>query len=284
MSDNSKDFINKLVGFSIGPIISAGISLLLVPIIAFLVTPEELGKASMYTIFSSLMGLFLLLGLNTSYIREYHSYKDKSLLLNTILIPIYIYVIIITILVSIFSNQLSNYLFGEVNNLLIYLIISSLFLSPINTLLLQKVRMSENGKLFSLITILKHIARLVFILGLLFFREADFTSIVIGEILSLLFSAILLLFINIKSLQFHFNIDIILLKKMFAFGIPFMFTGILFWLQNSIDKIALREFSDFNEIGIYATGFKLVAVLMIIHKAFNNFWAPIAYRWYNEVC
>lgn len=282
MSDTSNQFLKKLFGFSLGPTVSAAISLLLVPLIAMLVSPEELGKASMYTIFSSIMALFSLLGLNTSYVREYNTYEDKNLLLNTVLVPIYIFVIVIALMLYIYSLELSEYLFGEINQTLISLIIISLFFNPLNSLLLLKIRMSENGLLFSSITIINHSSRVVFILGLLYFRKPDFSSIVIGEVLSIIFTSIVLLTRTIKNLSFTLQIDKHILKTMFRFGVPFMFTGILFWVQNSIDKIALREFTDFTEIGIYAVGFKMVAVLMIFHKAFNDFWAPIAYRWYEE--
>lgn len=54
------------------------------------------------------------------------------------------------------------------------------------------------------------------------------------------------------------------------------------WLFNGMDKIALRYWSSFDEIGLYAAAFKVVSVLLIFNGAFCAFWAPTAFRWYEE--
>ncbi len=81
-------------------------------------------------------------------------------------------------------------------------------------------------------------------------------------------------------LTFYFNAEYF--KKLLHYAFPLIFTAIFAWLLNSIDKLSIRYWSDFNELGIYANAFSLVAILAIVQQAFTTFWVPTSYRWYQE--
>ena len=65
-------------------------------------------------------------------------------------------------------------------------------------------------------------------------------------------------------------------------ALPFIPTAMIEWVFTGFDRIALRKWADFKQIGLYASGFKIVAVISIINKAFHTFWTPTSYRWYEE--
>ncbi len=44
----------------------------------------------------------------------------------------------------------------------------------------------------------------------------------------------------------------------------------------------MRQWSSFEEIGLYSAAFKIVTVVSIVQSAFCTFWTPTAFRWYEE--
>ncbi len=79
MSDSPKEFIKRFIGFSMGPILSAIISFFTVPITTYFVVPTEFGKASMYTMALSISSMFIYLGMDQSFTREFNAEEDKNL-------------------------------------------------------------------------------------------------------------------------------------------------------------------------------------------------------------
>jgi O-antigen/teichoic acid export membrane protein len=48
------------------------------------------------------------------------------------------------------------------------------------------------------------------------------------------------------------------------------------------DRIFLKVFSSYNELGIYSAGLKIMAIMTIIQTIFVNYWVPVSYRWLSE--
>ena len=95
MEDDAKSFLKRLTGFSLGPIISAFISFITVPVTTYFVAPEDFGKAAMYTLGFSISSLFIFLGLDQAFVREYNEQKNKSQLFwNSIILPLFFSLIV----------------------------------------------------------------------------------------------------------------------------------------------------------------------------------------------
>lgn len=83
-----KDFLKKLFGFSIGPIVGAIIGFITVPVTSHLIAPDQFGLASMFNLANSILTLVVLIGIDQAYMREFNECKDKKkLLFNSMLIP-----------------------------------------------------------------------------------------------------------------------------------------------------------------------------------------------------
>lgn len=51
---------------------------------------------------------------------------------------------------------------------------------------------------------------------------------------------------------------------------------------DSLDRLALRSYSDFTEIGLYSATFKVVAIMSLIQSGFTTFLTPVAYESYEN--
>src|SRR5699024_6135728 len=65
--------------------------------------------------------------------------------------------------------------------------------------------------------------------------------------------------LRVKNVQ-HSQSDI------FRFGSPFVLTVFISWLFEAFDKIALRLWSDFGELGLYAAAMRLVVLLIVLKQ------------------
>lgn len=278
------NFLKKLFGFSIGPVLGMFVSLITIPITTYFINPTEYGKSAMFTLVQSVILAIAYLGLDQSFIVYYHEVKDKKkLLLNCIFTPLIIVVMIFCVL-PFFDNYISSFLFGDsFYTFPVYLMVIGIPFIVIERFILLEIRMEEKAFQYSMYNVLlKIIIFLITLVYVLFIRQ-DFLAIVYSTILGQLIGDIILIIIYHRYLTFDISkIDLSLFKKMFKYALPLAITAIVSWGLNSVDKIFLRALSTFEEVGYYSLAMKLANFLGIIQTSFASFWTPTAFKWYNE--
>lgn len=263
-----------------GPGVSALIGFVSVPITTWLVSPEDFGKASMFAIMHMLASLILFMGLDQAFVREFHSTVDKrKLLFNAVMPPLLFSVIFSGILLA-FYKQVSTALYGSIS---FYAVLATSV--PIPFLVIERfnqliARMEEKGKLYSAMHILRRVIDLVLLAGIVYFHR-NFLGVISARGAAICISALLSLLIMKSRWKPGPFLDAIFLRKLFRYGLPLVPAAILGWVLNAMDKVALRLWTDFGEMGIYSAGFRVVSALLIFQAAFSTFWAPTAYRWYE---
>lgn len=278
------NFLKKLVGFSIGPFAGALISLITIPLTTYFIIPTEYGKASMFTLFQTILASLIFLGIDQAYSREYHSSKNKlNLLQNAILVPfllaitIFIICVVIPQFVSLVLFDSKDYklpaiLFGLMTVLLV-----------MERFIMVSIRMQEKALEYSVINILVKLTVLISTFVFVAFIRRDFLAVVYSAIIGQLIADTYLLIryrrlFNLKE----FFYDKPLVSKMVKFAIPIVIATSMASLLHSLDRIALRAWSDFYQIGIFTAALKIAAILSIIQTSFTSFWVPMAYRWHDE--
>lgn len=283
MEDNLKRIANRFVSFSFGPLISAIISFIIVPITTYLVTPQEFGKAAMYIVAYTLCSLIIFLGLDQSFLREYHSSNSKyKLFSSAVFLPLFFAVILSTLFLA-FYKQLSFFLFNEINLKVVTYLSLSLILAIINRFSLLIYRIQEKAKLYSTYIILNKLLEGILIVIIIYFQqEKTFIGIIQSTFISLLIVTTIQFINTYKYWIKILDIDKILLKKLISFGLPLVPATILVWIFSTVDRLALKSWSTYTELGIYTSAFKIVAILSIFQQAFATFWIPTAYRWFEK--
>ncbi|MCM3729097.1 oligosaccharide flippase family protein [Neobacillus cucumis] len=277
-------FIKKLVGFSVGPVAGAFIGLITIPLTTYFIVPSEYGKASMFALFQMIFATLIYLGIDQSYTREYHSEKNKkNLFQNAIIIPL-VFSLFILLLTILFSKHTSILLFDSPN----YKFSSILFGLMIVFMVLERfillsIRMEEKALEYSLLNIFVKLAVLVLTLFFIIFVRRDFLTIVYATTIGQVIGDLYLLFRYRKLFILKdFKLDTVLLKRMLSFGLPILISASLSNLLNSLDRLSLRAWSDFYQLGIFTATLRIVATLTIIQTSFTSFWVPTAYRWHEK--
>lgn len=277
-------FIKRFFGFSIGPVAGAFISFITIPLTTHFVDPTEFGKASMFSLFQTLVLSFIFLGLDQAYTREYHESNNKiNLIKNALFIPL-VCSLFIFILIFLNLNFVSRYLFDSENYHLATILFGLTIVSmTIERFILLSIRMEEKAFEYSIINIgIKLIVLLCTVAFVLFIRR-DFLSVVYSTAIGQLVCDFYLVIRYRQLVDFkNFLFEKELLLKLLKFGLPLIIAASLSNLLNSLDRIFLRKWSNFNEIGVFTAALKISATLSIIQSSFTSFWVPTAYRWYNQ--
>ncbi|NLH36906.1 MAG: polysaccharide biosynthesis protein [Thermotogaceae bacterium] len=278
-----RTYVKSFFSFSIGTWIGALISFFTTPIVSYLIIPEEFGRASMFTLVYSILLTTCVLGLDQSFVRFYYEMpqeKRKSLFWESVSLPL-INSILASIILVIFQDSLSRLLFqSSYPNVGLLLSVSLLtgILQAFNQL---SIRMQKKGLMFSSIQIISSVSNVSFTIIYAKFISANFYAVIFGQICG----NIVALFVGSvydKASRSLSSVSYQNIKKYIRYGIPFLPTFLISWLFNSIDRISLRQYSTFTEIGLYSAAFKLVSAMNLIQTGFTTFWSPLVYERYSN--
>jgi O-antigen/teichoic acid export membrane protein len=274
--------INQFLIYLSGPIISAFIGFLSVPITTRLIDPSRFGQASMYLTVTNIITMFVFLGLDQSYARQYNEYERKDVLMNTAMFPALGISLVLGMVLMLFAKQFSVLIYGEMSWLSMGALALSFPLAVLQRYYLLFMRMAEKPLIFNITEIGSKLISIFLTLFLLIKVEASFSMVVIAQFSMDFFKTLIGFFFTRSHVPMNFRMDFSLYKPMLKFGAPLILSGVLVWILNSMDKIAIRKWSTFTDLGLYSSAFKVVAVLTIVRRAFMNTWTPMAYKMFTE--
>lgn len=277
--------VKKFLGFSIGPVGAAFISLITIPILTFNLSPEEFGRGSMFAVYTSIVLSVMYFGFDQAFTREYHEVKHKdNLLFNALIVPMGL-TLILSSIILLNLKKITMYVFesSEHSNIVVMFILL-INLMIIERFLLLILRMEEKALIYSFATIMSKLFILLFTISYLHYVDNNYTAMIYPVVFGQILITFLLFFLKRSFFKeiFNFKVDFKLIKKMFYFGFPLIISTGIFTLLTSMDRILLQRLSDFHEVGIYVSALKIASVLSIIQISFSNFWVPTAYRWHSQ--
>lgn len=278
--------LKKFIEFAIGNGIVLVLGFISSPIISRLITPEQLGKASMFTTFTSLIIVVVMMGIDQAYIRYYYDEDENNrggLLGKSLFITIFLNLLVTSILLF-FYRRISIFIVDEVSFPLVLLILINTVFSIISNFAMIHVRMKQKGKLYSLLNVVNKASYLIFV-GLLFVIFKDnYMTIIIATILSNLVKTIWAIISeknDWKKIKLLNKVNTTT-KELVTYGTPFIFSMAITWVFQSVDRISLRVFSTYEEIGLYTGAMTIIALLNNFQGAFTTFWTPVAYEKYKN--
>ncbi len=280
-----REFIKSFFQFSMGQWIAALISFITTPITTWLIIPEEFGKASMFTLAFNLLLNVALLGADQSFVRMFYEKpedKRRDLLWDSLLPSLSIGVVVFVV-IGIFWEELSFALFGDSSYFLpVFLLGITVPVGILSHFSTLAVRMKKRGIAFSALKVISGLTNAVFTILYALFVSRSFYAIIGGLFFSQIVTAILAIFFERELWFGKFNVDFKSIKAIVRYGLPFVPTFLIIWLFQSIDRLALRNYSDFTEIGLYSAAFKVVSVMSLIQAGFTTFWLPASYESYEK--
>lgn len=277
----------KFIEFAIGNGVVLLLGFISSPIITRIISPEELGKSSMFTTFTSLMIVIVMMGIDQAYIRYYYDEDEEvrgGLLGKSLSITIGLN-LIVTLVLLLFYKQVSYFIVDNTSFFLIVLILIHTIFSIIGNFAMIHVRMKQKGKLYSSLNVINKASYIIFV-GLLFVVFKDnYLTIIIATILSNIVKMVWAIYSERKDWKSigHINNIKTTTRDLVTYGMPFIFSMAITWIFQSVDRVSLRIFSSYEEIGLYTGAMTIIALLNNFQGAFTTFWTPVAYeKYYNN--
>lgn len=276
----------KLLGYMLGPVGSGLLGFVSLPIIAWFYSVEDVGRISMLQVFMSFSVLFFCLGLDQAYVREYHESKNKPALLKTVFFPSLALSILSFLLLAIYDLKIVSKWLYEIPSTYLSLITILCFVIALASRFLSLVlRMQERSFAFSMSQLLSKIIFLLIVINTVWLGFArDTYSLVTANTASMIL-AFLVFTWNTKSewlIAIKEQININELKSAFSFGWPLIFGGLASWGLNVMDRLFLRYFSTYTELGVYSITMSVAVSVTIFAGIFNTIWSPMVYKWMSE--
>lgn len=279
-----KNYLKSFGAFSVGPIIGAIFSFITIPIITYFISPDEYGRVSMFTLLQNILGMFAYLGLDQAYIKFYHDEDNKEKLMFHSIFPAIFVSIIISSFIFFLKKPLALWLYGSTKDMsCVYILIPYLPFFVIERFLLIQYRMEQKGLTYSFFSIFSKAIMLILSVITLKYYLCGYQSVIFSTVLSQVISTIFLIMFYSNNENIVFNkMDWNYLAKLLRYGLPLIPATIVGWVLNSMDKIMIRSFCNYQELGLYDTALKIVSVLAIVQSCFATFWSPIAFKWNKE--
>ncbi|RDX02257.1 lipopolysaccharide biosynthesis protein [Listeria kieliensis] len=279
-----KTLLIRFSQFSLGALGSALLNLIMLPVTTYFLTPEEYGKTSMFFLAQTLLTYFIYLGFDQAFTREFHEYPVKKALLKQAMAVPLIGALVIIIFSFLLARPISFLLFADAHytHAVELLAFSSLFLI-FERFILLFLRMKNQAIRFSIYSIVVKLMVLLGTLLALFVGPRSFITVVYGMLFGQIAGDLLLIVLHIDLFRkAEAKWDVAFIKQLAKFGFPIVIGTFLYSLLIILDKVFLRMFSGFHELGIYTAAFKVASALMILQVSFANFWVPTAYEWFQE--
>ncbi|MGE7905351.1 lipopolysaccharide biosynthesis protein [Peribacillus sp. NPDC094092] len=279
----NNNLIKKFLSFSYGSFLGLIIGFITTMITTRILQPEEFGKVSMFTLAINISMIFAIFGTDQAFVRFFYE-EEKSKrggLLYNCLKPVFYLTLFLLLTFLFFQKKLSLMLFGEYNSIVAVMLALGIVVQILYRYASLVIRMQQKGHLFSLIELLNRIFTFILIIMFYLIMGPTFEIVVYSTVFTFLLLTIYLIYNqkNIWSFKYfsenslkHNNKDIL------KYSYPLVLTTLITWLFEAFDKIALRQWADFQELGLYSSAFKIVALLTIFQKVFATFWTPVAYE------
>src|SRR5699024_1710372 len=277
------NLVGKFLKFSYGSWVGLVLGLLTTMVTTRLLPPDAFGHDSMFELFMKVGMILAVFGTDQAFVRFFYEEapeKRGKLLYNSLKLPMITTLCIISG-IFVFYKPVTNYIIGYEDFNIDVVFALGIIAQLIFRYAQLVIRMQQKGNLYSLLQIFQKLFNLLFIFVVFFFVGPSFKVLVFSKVISFILLVIIAIYLgrqfwNLKNFKKgnvnHSQSEII------KFGAPFVFTIFITWLLESFDKIAIRQWSDFDELGLYTAAMRLVALVMVLRQTFSTFWTPVAYE------
>jgi O-antigen/teichoic acid export membrane protein len=277
---------SKLLGFALGPLGSAAIGFVTLPMLAWFFSAEDIGRIAMLQVATNFAVILFTFGLDQSYAREYHETADKPALLKAATLPgLATLAVLLLALLALRPGLLSQALFAVDDGTLSAIAAASILATFVSRFLSVILRMEEKGFAFSMSQVLPKLLFLALVVA--------YALAVPGRTFLMLVAAYT---VSIVAVMFAYawntrhawvpalaaRLDRRRLRHLVAFGFPLIFGGVASWALMAMDRVFLRQLSTLTELGVFSVAASIAAAAGIVSSIFSTVWAPTVYRWAAE--
>lgn len=262
--------------YGIGHVLSRSMGLILIPIHTNFILPEKMGVAAIIFLFLGFMTVVFQFGYAEAFLRYFALTKDLSerrTIFSNAYISVALLSLFFSVIIYIYAKDISIFIFNtSIYQHLIVLCIGILIGDVLSQIPLLLLRIEEKSLTYILILTLNIIINISMNLLFIVFLNKGITGIFISNLISSLFTLLLVIPIILKYLKFSISVDNF--RELTLFGLPYMATGIFKIIMDLADRFILERLTDLTTVGIYNAGYKLGTMMGLVVAGFRFAWIP----------
>lgn len=276
-----KKTVKHTIVYSLGNLSSKLVGFILLPIYTSHLTTSEYGILAILEATSQILIEVLSFNISVAMLRwctqEKDHVKEKTIIFTTFSSIFFLAVLIVVVLFP-FSKDLSTLFFGSGNYIEYFQwLLIWIGTGIINKFPLALARLRERSSFFVALNIIKFILIVVFNIYFLAFLNLGVLGIIYAQVIGQAVLFVLSIPITIQNITIKFNFPV--LKEMFFYGFPLIFSTVSSMILSLGDRYILPYFLDFSSLGIYALGYKIASVINVfLLNSFQLGFLPIAFQ------
>ena len=266
--------INMLAGFPTTPILTR------------LVGTAEYGQYSIFTMYASIALMILCMGFDQALIRYFYRF-DTADYQRTIVRECCVLPFVCTLLAGIVVNALSwlGLVPFEFEPGVMTMLTISVFFQVMNRIDLILLRVTYQTKLYSLLQVMtKLLFAGIAIAGCFLFQTQRLFVLTAAAAVS--YGVVTVVGIgsqkelwNFKKIRQRYPIN---RKELYRYAFPFIVSMGITTIFQAIDKMSLKRYCSYEEVGIYSSAVTLVHVFAIVQTTFGAIWSPMVVEHYEK--
>ena len=282
-----KGILRHFATIGVGTLLNMALGFLATILITRIVNPGYYGELSIFKMNGSLAGSILWLGLDQALVRYYYisdarNYKS-SLLHFCVRWPLFITIGVSILIVTVTSIQKVNVIYSTIQWIALAIYTIGIIFSRFSTTIL---RLECKTKEYSWCNVSQQIVYILLSLLLLYFYKNNEVLVLIIATIVGQFSVAFFSMLVGKEYWLGENCTLtaynVSKKELVQYAWPFIITtGVATFFQ-SIDRISLNYFCDYNEVGVYSSALVLVNVFALLQSTFNTLWTPLSVEHYTK--
>jgi len=268
--------LKKLAGetaiYGLSSIVGRFLSYLLVPLYTGIFKPGEYGVSTLFYAYASFLGVLFSYGMETAFFRYSQKTERKEEVFSTSMISLLCTSVVFGGFIALAAHPLAVWTHNSGREDLFKYLGVILAADGISVLPFAWLRQHGMAKKFVFLRMLNIITFIG--LNLFFYKAMNYTNISYMFIANLVASLIVLPFFGkeISMIKWGFNKKLWI--QLFSYAFPIIFMGLAGMVNETIDRILLKELipNQANaeyQIGIYSANYKLAILITLFIQAFR---------------
>lgn len=281
-----KRFFKDSIIYGIATVLPRIINFLLVRVHTDALPAEHYAENTDFYIWAALFAVLLTFGMETTFFRFYKDEKTKDRLVSTTFISISLWVGLFLLIFSLFFTQISNFFGFGTNALRLQLFMAILALDTLAMIPFAYLRASNRPMRYTFIKLVNvSVIVIIQLFALRWIPNWEQNGVALPDwvtqnyphiskvnyifVANVLGSAISFVLLLPYLLQFKWQFDRVLFKKMLLYSYPIVIAGLAYVINENLDKYLIGKLIDKETEGLYAAAYKLAIFMNLYIMAFR---------------
>jgi O-antigen/teichoic acid export membrane protein len=249
--------------YGLGVVVSQVIGFFLIPLYTRYLTPAGYGTLEIFNTTLTVLGVIFVMGLSTAIFRSYYLHDDENKK-KTVVSTAYLFLtatsaLLTLLLISVAGSFSSLFFHSSEYAFYFRIIFLTLFCNTGIMIGLSVFRAREEPARYIMVTIAQVMLSLGLNITFVIALHKGVLGILEGNLITAASVYLVLLASIIRRAGFGFSSEE--LKRMLAFGLPLVPSGLSMWVLTLSDRYFLQFLSTPTELGLYSLGYKFGLVI-----------------------